>query len=121
MPQFLEWSFFVTYKLTRWLSVITHFSKVKRVQVTFFEDIVSNPIAEVRRICKFLGIPIPNLDERLQCLMTSTGGDFKRRKKDIGFDPFTSTMKKHINLFVKKGREILLEKGLSRLPNYERV
>lgn len=118
---FSEWSFYVTGKLTKWLSVITYFSELERVHVVFFEDIVSNPIEEVRRICNFLGISIPNFDERLQCLISSLGGDFKRAKRKLGFDPFTSAMKRNVNLFVKKGREILEKRGLARLPHYERL
>lgn len=107
--------------MTKWLDIIKYFSAVKRVHVTFFEDIAMNPVGEVRTMIEFLGIRVENLGDRLQCIKSSMTGDFKRPTRKLDFDPFTGSMKENINLFVKKAREILEKKRLPRLPYYERA
>lgn len=105
----------------QWLDLIKAFASLSEVRVIFFEDVAINPIGEVRAILPFLKVPVANLNERLKCLKSNINGNFKRSTRKLDFDPFTSSMKEKINLLIKRGREILEERGLPRLPYYERA
>lgn len=96
---------------------------MKRVHVTYYESMKANPVEEVKAIIRFLRIPIPksNLDDRLHCLTSDVKGSFKRKKRILGFDPFSKSLKQNGDLFIKSARDILEKGELPTLPDYERA
>ena len=53
----------------------------KNLLVVFYEDIVENPIAEVRKMLNFLKFPI--YGQRLQCLEKHVTGKYKSFKTEV--------------------------------------
>lgn len=60
----------------------------------FYEDLLDSLPEEMRRIIEFLDLAV---DERsFDCMMQHKDGIYKRRKRNLNFDPYTESMKKLI-------------------------
>ncbi|XP_039254712.2 sialate:O-sulfotransferase 1-like isoform X1 [Styela clava] len=115
-----EWIYFISYKMPKWFKSIELYAQMEKVQVIYFEDIVKDPITEVRKIVNFLNYPINNIEERLICLESNLSGNFKRPKRTLSFDPYPQKSKDIVNYFIKTAREILAKRNLPTLPLYEK-
>lgn len=89
--------------------------KYEKMTTLYYEDLLQDPIKEVRRILKFLRVG-PN-EERLKCLSRHLEGPFKSAKKIR--DPFSIFEKTVINSAIKSVERSLERKGHPPLPNYE--
>ncbi|CAK8671338.1 unnamed protein product [Clavelina lepadiformis] len=95
--------------------------------LVFYHNLVENPVAETRRMVKFVsqeaGLKVDDLEDRLLCLSQQTSGRAQRKKSKQGFprDLFTDDMKRNLNAQVTAVREMLEGIGLEKtLPPYER-
>ena len=93
--------------------------------VVVYEDLVKDPIREVRNLLTNfspLKSIVPDkevLENRLLCLSSQLRGFFKRKKKSLDFDPSSNEMKKTINENISKARKVLSNAGFE-IPNYEK-
>ena len=100
-------------------------SKNIPLYVVAYEDLVRDPIGEVRKLLTSftpLKSIVPNeeiLEDRLLCLSSQLSGFFKRKKQELNFDPYTNEIKIKINDNISKAREILNKAGF-KIPNYEK-
>ncbi|XP_077966625.1 sialate:O-sulfotransferase 2-like [Styela clava] len=110
--------------LTLWLGIsnIVMEKFVDKVIVVYFEDLVKNPIKEIRRVVEFLPKEVVGSDEesferRLMCLNLDLAGKFKRPPRKLNFDPFDISLEKEISKHIKNLSELLLERHHPPLPH----
>lgn len=116
-----EWLHFISYKAIKWSATNHIVTKVNRVIVIYFEDVVADPVKEVKKIVSFLKYPIANITDRLLCLEGNLSGNFKRKQRLLQFDPFPSDMKVLLNSKIREVRDTFRNLNLPPLPNdYER-
>jgi len=68
--------------------------------LVFYEDLLKEPINELRKVMKFLeksGFIQNNLEERLICLSENLQGNNKRKKNENERNPFTKEQTKFMN------------------------
>ena len=71
----------------------------RKLHVLFYEDLLDNLPEEMRRIIEFLDLDID--EQSFECMLRQRDGIYKRRKRNLTFDPFTKTLRKRID-FCKK-------------------
>ena len=84
-----------------WLQLIQYVVQSKKpFHLVVYENLLINPIKELRKVMKFLdgvnGFKQENLEDRLLCLSENLQGTHKRKKR-INVDPYTNEMKKQLN------------------------
>ncbi|KAK9719381.1 hypothetical protein QE152_g22685 [Popillia japonica] len=91
------WQQFVNDKLTAWrqtnLDWLRNFTGP--THVIFYEQLVQNVENTVRTILDFLELPIS--DELFQCALDRKEGIYRRKRRALAFDPFTSEMKRRMD------------------------
>ncbi|XP_078486714.1 sialate:O-sulfotransferase 1-like [Ciona intestinalis] len=113
-----KWPKFVPYKMQKWIRIIkVHLDAGKETTVVFYENLVQNPSEELRRLIKFTGLHIPNLEARLICTQENLNGAFQRPKRKQ--NPYSDWMVTLINDGITEVREVLKEFGYD-CPEYER-
>nr|XP_002120962.3 WSC domain-containing protein 1-like [Ciona intestinalis] len=113
-----KWPKFVPYKMQKWIRIIkVHLEARKETTVVFYENLVQNPIPELRRVVKFTGLHIPNLEARLICTQENLNGAFQRPKRKQ--NPYSNWMVTLINDGITEVRKVLKEFGYD-CPEYER-
>ena len=82
----------------------------------FYEDLVQNPIKEIKKILDFLqsknGFKEQNLDTRLTCLSENLQGSHQRKKTETQFDPYNNELIMSINKRIEHAQQILAKHGL---------
>ena len=96
----------------------------KPFYLLIYEDLVKDPIKEVRKVMKFIkdfdGFEPDDLEQRLLCLSENLQGGFKRKSRKLEKDPYTEEMKKEINSVIGSARSMLLKIDSKLiLPHYE--
>ena len=98
-------------------------SKGVPLYVIVYEDLVKNPIGEIRKLLTTFAPLKPilpsseELEDRLMCLSSELTGLFKRKKKKLGFDPYSKEMEQVLNEDIRQTSKVLVEAGFS-IPNY---
>ncbi|XP_071789463.1 sialate:O-sulfotransferase 2-like [Asterias amurensis] len=113
-----EWTAFVTGKSRTWANTAVNFIQYsKRVHVVYYEDLQTNLYDNLKRIVKFLKVPVD--EERLLCVLSSPLGKFKRSGKPklpSTFDPYTEEMKEMVDLSLKTVSMALKLRNCTGLP-----
>ena len=96
----------------------------KPFHVLIFEDLVKDPIKEIKKVLRFLeetnGFKAEKLEERLLCLSENLQGTEKRNPKSIPKDPFSIKLKIHVNGIINSAQSMLSEANLStNLSSYK--
>ena len=99
-------------------------SKGVPLYVIVYEDLVKNPIGEIRKLLTTfapLKPILPNskeLEDRLMCLSSQLTGLFKRKKQKLNYDHLYSKKVEYIlNEDIRQTRKTLIEAGFA-IPNY---
>ena len=80
-----------------------------------YEHFRNDPIAEVKKILKFL--KIEEDPERLNCLLKFKNGYFKRKSKPkLSEIPFSRSQRSAIDKIIRNVNEVLVRKGYQNLP-----
>jgi len=76
-----------------------------------YEDLLKNPVEELRKIVKFLekenGFKANDLEERLICLSENIQGSQKRKKTKKQIDPYNKSLKIKINAKIESAQNDL--------------
>jgi len=93
--------------------------------ILLYEDLLQDPINEMRKLINFLQKEITfkfdNLEERLLCLGENMQGNNKRKKIYKQIDPFTKALKIIINSKIKLAQSVLDKNGIKlNLTSYQR-
>lgn len=89
--------------------------KYENLTTLFYEDLLKDPLKELRRILRFLRVE-PD-EERLACLARHLEGPFKGAKKV--HDPYSVFEKKVLKSAIVSASRALEERGYAPLPDYK--
>ena len=99
-------------------------SKGVPLYVIVYEDLVKDPIGEIRRLLTTfapLKSVLPNsneLEDRLMCLSSQLTGLFKRKKQKLNYDHlYSKQVEDVLNEDIRQARKVLAEAGFL-IPNY---
>ena len=104
-------------RIKSWVELIQYVVKSqKNFLLVVYEDLVQEPIREMRKIMKFLeeknGFKHHNLEERLLCLSENIQGTHKRSKKKLTVDPYSDEMKEKLNNEIISAEKIFIDAGI---------
>lgn len=68
--------------------------------VIFYEQLVDNVEHTLTSVMKFLGVPVD--EELFKCAMERKEGIYRRKKRVLNFDPYTSKMKEQLKSVQEK-------------------
>lgn len=112
------WKNFVSTKGEEWekmnLEWFTSFSPENRL-VVFYDQLVQETMAVLQTVLDFLQVSVPG--STLQCVMDRREGIFKRSKKKLGIEVFTSPMKTFLMEKQAKVFNILLNNSTANGTN----
>lgn len=95
---FVDWQQFVKDKLKSWKQInldwLYNFSGP--THVLFYEHLIENVEDSLRSMLEFLEVPID--ENLLKCALERQEGIYRRRRRVLNFDPYTSTMKKQLQM-----------------------
>jgi len=112
----LEFSEFVYKSIGRWYELIEDWIQFgENVQITFYENLVQNPIIEIIKMFSYLKLPIDKA--RFKCLSRHLGGNF-HRNNTLEVNPFTQEHHLMIKWAMEKINKTLFEKQRIHLPIY---
>ncbi|XP_002124015.2 sialate:O-sulfotransferase 1-like [Ciona intestinalis] len=115
-----KWFRFVETSRKIWIKNYTNLVERNNSKlIVLFDDLQLDPITEVRKMLKFIGVQPLDLENRLACLKRNLVGNFKRNKKG-SLDPFDDNLKRDINNIIQILRVRMKRKNLCRLPDWER-
>nr|XP_039272146.1 WSC domain-containing protein 1-like isoform X2 [Styela clava] len=105
----------------KWLyHVKTVFQTIPSVMIVYYEDLVKNPIVELRRIINYLPSKIvprdEKLEQRLMCMILDLKGNFKRGSKGITSNPYTDELKTIYDQTINTLDKFLKERNMTGLP-----
>ena len=109
-----------------WLQLLENVLESKSpFHITVFEDLLRDPISEMRKVMKFLeekqGFEQDDSEERLLCLSENLQGSSKRKKKDNGINPYNEELTNIMNSQINNAQEILDRAGINiSLSSYKR-
>lgn len=86
----------------------------RRLLVVPYEYLTADPIAYIRRILQFLGVPAN--EGRLSCLSKHLEGPVLGLQREI--DPFTKPQKQLMAKYVNEIQDLLKQRGMDPLPPY---
>merc|ERR1711936_70942 len=115
-----EWEEFVKVELNDWVSLALNWTlpaaaTADKLLVVHYEHFRNDPIAEVKKILKFL--KIEEDPERLNCLLKFKNGYFKRKSKPkLSEIPFSRSQRSAIDKIIRNVNEVLVRKGYQNLP-----
>ena len=95
------------------------FGKGIPVHIVVFEDLVKDPIKEIRGIMKFLGkengFPRDGLERRLLCLNQNLRGSHKRKavSKLTNGQVYTKKLKERVNSSIRNVQKLLVKRNIS--------
>ena len=97
----------------------------KTFYVLVYEDLLQDPVNEIRKVMKFLhktnGFKQENLEERLLCVSQNLEVGYKRKKSVNDIDPYTNELKAKLNSVIDSAQSVLTRKGLSvNITGYKR-
>ena len=99
-------------------------SKGVPLYVIVYENLVKDPIGEIRKLLTTFAPLKPvlpdskELEERLLCLSSQLTGFFKRKKQKLNYDQiYTKKVEEVLNEDIKQARKVLIEAGFA-IPNY---
>ena len=109
-----------------WLELIQYVMQSKKpFHLVIYENLLKDPIKELKKIMKFLkeinGFRQENLEERLICLSENLKGTHKRKKR-INVDPYTNEMIKKLNSKISLAKKLFtkIEKDFD-FSSYKRI
>ncbi|XP_066942868.1 sialate:O-sulfotransferase 1-like [Macrobrachium rosenbergii] len=106
---------FVKTCITQWTKVAVERLKFSRkLLVVPYEYLLENPIAQVRRILRFLSVPAN--EGRLACLSKHTVGPAKGLQRKV--DPYTTELRKLMAQRVSEVQKLLKSRNMDPLPPY---
>ncbi|CAO1408229.1 unnamed protein product [Diamesa serratosioi] len=107
------WTQFVTNKLWSWEQTNLSWAKnfTGDILIIYFDSLVENVEKTLKDILNFLEFPIN--DDLLACALLRKEGIYRRKKRLLPFDPYTSTLHKMID---DKRSEVYLELERLRKP-----
>lgn len=107
------WTQFVTNKLWSWEQTNLSWAKnfTGDILIIYFDNLVENVEKSLKDILNFLEFPIN--DDLLACALLRKEGIYRRKKRLLPFDPYTSTLHKMID---DKRSEVYLELERLRKP-----
>lgn len=85
----------------------------KPLHVVYYEELVKNPLREIRGMIDFLprNQRPDDLEQRLSCLSQELTGYNRRKKKPLTFDPYSNKTKRVVNEAIDEVRRVLIEKS----------
>ncbi|XP_037726890.1 WSCD family member CG9164 [Drosophila subpulchrella] len=90
------WQQFVSNKLKGWevmnLSWARNFTG--DIKVVFYDDLVHHTERELRSILEFLQFPVN--EQLMRCAIMRKEGIFRRKKRQLSFDPYTESMRAEV-------------------------
>ena len=101
-----------------WVNIIRHVVESRKpFHLLIFEDLVKDPIKEIKKVLHFLeknsGFRAERQEERLLCLHENLEGTAKRKPKSFKTDPFTNRLKIHVNKLIDNAQSMLSKAKLS--------
>nr|CAB3267769.1 WSC domain-containing protein 1-like [Phallusia mammillata] len=112
---------FIEFRANKWITIMIDAIETKLpLLVIFFEDVVEDPIREVKKMVEFLAskdLKPNDLQDRLACLSQETTGFQKREKRVLDFDPYTAKETKLLYTRIKKLQKYVDSIDV-KLPNY---
>ncbi|CAK8675004.1 unnamed protein product [Clavelina lepadiformis] len=116
-----EWEKFVPYKVEKWSRTIySYLNAPPSVYVVYYEDLLVDPIKQVKLMIKFIGIGITDFNQRLLCTEENLNGNWQRPPKDSVKDYYLPWMVELMNKYIRNARNLLKLKNFKDLPKYER-
>lgn len=82
------------------------------LHVVIYEDLKADPINEIRKILKFVGIP--GDPERLACLAKYSEGSMNRGQPE--YNPFSAEQKASMAAAVRRTNTLVVKRGFPPLP-----
>ena len=99
-------------------------SKGVPLYVIVYEDLVRDPISEIRKLLTTFALLKPilpsseELEGRLMCLSSELTGLFKRKKQKLDYDRiYSKKVEDLLNEDIRQARNVLMEAGFA-IPNY---
>ena len=95
------------------------FGKGIPIHIVVFEDLVKDPIREIRAIMQFLekenGFKPDDLERRLLCLNQNLRGNHKRKtiSKLTNDKVYTKKLKERVNSSIRNVQKLLVERNIS--------
>ncbi|OXA52396.1 WSC domain-containing protein 2 [Folsomia candida] len=93
-----DWSSFVAQKGKSWTE--TNLDWIEGFQgpllISMYHQLVQNTTQELTTILDFLGEPVT--ESVMNCVINNKEGIYRRRKKNVQFNPFTSKMEKFLSI-----------------------
>ncbi|KAK7077705.1 hypothetical protein SK128_026379 [Halocaridina rubra] len=90
------WEKFVTNKALAWMNTTLDWLKFDGpLHLVFYEDLLDNLPEEMRRILEFLDLEVS--ESNFDCMIRHQDGIYKRRKRPLNFDPFTSKLRSMVD------------------------
>ncbi|XP_068220450.1 sialate:O-sulfotransferase 1-like [Palaemon carinicauda] len=109
---------FVKNAIGRWTKIASdRLEYSKKLLIVPYEYLLEDPIAQVRRILKFLGVPEDR--GRLECLSRHTQGPALGLQRKV--DPFTPDLKELMAERVREIQRLLKSRNMDRLPSYPEI
>ncbi|XP_018574207.1 WSCD family member AAEL009094 [Anoplophora glabripennis] len=102
-----HWQQFVSDKLRGWqqMNLDWLYNFTGPTHVIFYEQLVDNVEHTLRTVIKFLDVPIN--EELFNCAMERKEGIYRRKKRVLNFDPYTSKMKENLKSIQEKVYEAI--------------
>ena len=102
--------------MPRWDTLFTYVAQAKKpFFILIYENLVRDPIKEIRLVMKFLeknnGFKQTNLEQRLLCLAENLHGKYKRKRKARAINPYAKELKIFVNSLIDSAEKTLNEIG----------
>ena len=112
-----EFREFVYKSIARWDELIQDWLTLgSHILVVFYEDLLDNPIRELRRMLQHLSVPAE--EHRLRCLSQHIGGIF-HRSQTLDVDPYTPEHIAVVGWALDRANVTLYKMKNINMPNYE--
>lgn len=120
------WRDLVRQESGRWFNLYRQYIENKEVKIVYFEDLKGDLRHTMTDTIKFIEnmnnhtLHVTDKNDRIDCLVIDSQGEFKREKKTLEFDPYEidETMIPRVNNFITLLNETLIHKQLQTIPTY---
>lgn len=122
---FTEFEKYLNEALKLWKDPFFSVSSTKKpLHLLIYEDLIKDPIKEIRKIINFLkmksGFEPADLEQRLLCMSENLQGDYKRKSRVLKAIPFTEERIKQMHAMISSAESMLSSShNEMRLPKYE--